>query len=238
MENKKENKKKSLCTIITPTKGEKKLFDLIETITRQNVSVKHILLWDDERSEDFSDNNNIYALDKKEYVGLCQYEIQNIVLKGNRTIGNATGSQLRSIGLMAADTEFILFADDDVMWENNHLESMLSTISDKNWVFCKRKIWAKVGLGFEYLGVDDFESVGEEAKVPYKMVDNNCMMFKRKYGVSASPLYRETQEYNDDRIFYDFMKKYAGEPSRTLQPTINQVCPDRLVEFFRAGCTK
>ena len=218
-------------SVITPTTGKESLMDLVDSIKIQNTNVHHIVLWDDLRTGQITP-------EKLKECEMPNYSVTNIVLRGNFVNGIAKGSSLRAVGLMCADTDLVTFSDDDIIWEQNHLESMLSTIGDKNWVFCKRKIWAKVGLGFEYLGVDDFESVGEEAKVPYKMVDNNCMMFKRKYGVSASPLYREVTEYCDDRLFYDFMKKYAGEPARTLQPTINQVCPDRLIEFFRAGCTK
>jgi hypothetical protein len=223
----------SIISIITPTTGKESLEDLIESIKIQPVSVNHIVLWDKFRDGTITPDMLLqYATN--------QYSVNNIVMNDNFiTNSKAKGSSLRAIGLMAANTDFVTFADDDVIWEQNHLESMLSTFENKNWVFCKRKIWAKLlDNNFEYLGIDDFESVGEEAKTPYKMVDNNCMMFKRKYGVSASPLYRETQDYNDDRLFYDFMKKYAGEPGKTLLPTINQVCPSRLTEFFRAGCTK
>lgn len=233
-------------SIITPTTGKDSLFNLIETITRQKVPVNHILLWDDKREDAFADKGNdaIYALDKKEYLEMYQYSIENIILKGNRTNGIATGSALRSIGLMAANTEFITFADDDTMMEDGHLFTMMQPLveENKNWTICKRKIWTKIpseqGPQYELIGIDEFESVGEDAKTPYKMVDNNCMMFKRKFGVSAACLYREVKEYCDDRLFYQFLMKYAGEPGKTGFATVNQVCPDRLVEFFRKNCTK
>jgi hypothetical protein len=222
----------STVTIITPTTGKASLEDLIASIKTQSVSVDHIVLWDKFRDGPITPNILLkYATNT--------YSVNNIVMNDNFINGKAKGSSLRAIGLMAANTEFVTFGDDDVIWEQNHLESMLSTLGDKNWVFCKRIIWAKLPNGdFEYLGIDDFESVGEEAKTPYKMVDNNCMMFRRKYGVSASPLYREETEYCDDRNFYQFLMKYAGDPVKTLLPTINQVCPNRLIEFFRNGCTR
>jgi hypothetical protein len=70
------------------------------------------------------------------------------------------------------------------------------------------------------------------------MVDNNCMIFKRRFGTSAAVLYRETREYNDDRLMYAFLKKHAGEAGKTNAATINQVCPESLVDFFRNGCVK
>ena len=75
------------------------------------------------------------------------------------------------------------------------------------------------------------------SSVVLKSTGEACMMFKRKYGVSAACLYRETTEYNDDRLMYDFLKKYAGEPGKTLTATINQVCPKKLEQFFRKNCT-
>ena len=226
---------KSTITVITPTTGRNSLKNLMETIISQNINIRinHLILWDNFRNGEIDPKHNLF-------VGMSpNYKPTNIVIDDNFVNGEAKGSSLRAVGLMLANTEYVTFSDDDVMWEKNHISTMLEAIKDKNWCYCRRKIWTELeDNSYEYLGVDEFESVGEEAKTPYKMVDNNCMMFKRRYGVSASPLYRETLEYNDDRLFYNFMKQYAGEAGKTTLPTINQVCPSKLVDFFRAGCTK
>lgn len=224
-------------TIITPTTGRQSLFNSITSINTQNFdSYEHILLWDDKREDDFfrkGSNPYLFNIDKNE---TSRY---SIVIPGCSINGDATGSSLRSIGLMAAKGDYVTFMDDDIMWENNHISTMMEAIKDKNWAFCKRKIWSKIAEGeYEYLGVDNFESVGEDAKVPYKMVDNSSMMFKRRFGTSAAPLYRETKEYNDDRLMYNFLKTYAGEAGKTNLATINQICPDKLIEFFSKNCTK
>jgi len=220
-----------ILTVITPTKGGKELSSLINGILEQNIPVCHLLLWDNVREEG--------GITPKDCTDQPNYMVNNIEIRGNTVNGLACGSSLRSIGLMAAQTELVTFADEDVVWDNNHLATMLPAIQNKNWVYCRRKIWTKLSDGsYEYLGVDEFESVGEEAKTPYKMVDNNCMMFRRRFGVSAACLYRETKSYNDDRLFYDFMKTYGGEPAKTLTATINQVCPHKLIDLFRVNCTK
>jgi hypothetical protein len=140
--------------------------------------------------------------------------------------------------MMASFTDLVTFADDDIIWEENHLLDMLEALDGKQWGFCKRRIWTNLPNGeFEFLGIDEFESVGEDAKTPYKMVDNNCMMFRRRLGVSAACLYRETKEYNDDRLMYAFLKEYGGDPGKTNRATVNQTCPKRLEHMFRTHCT-
>ena len=231
--------KPAIC-VITPTTGKDSLFKLIESITKQKVPVKHIILWDDKREGVFLKKNlSPFTLEKPEYWDKFKYLAECHVIKGSSVQGQAYGSMLRSVGLMLATTDLVTFADDDVIWEENHLITMLQLMDSHEWGFCKRKIWHKLNeTEFEYLGVDEFESVGEDAKTPYKMVDNSSMIFKRKYGVSAACLYREVLTYSDDREFYQFLMKYAGKPGKTNLATINQVCPTRLENFFRENCTK
>lgn len=232
---------KPVVTIITPTTGKDSLFNLIESITKQGVPVCHILLWDNFKEGRFANPATMQPsdLDKKEYWDKHNYMVINIDMKANIINGLAAGSALRSIGLMAAFTDLVTFADDDIIWEDDHLIDLMNSIDGKNWSFCKRRIWAKLPDGqFEFLGVDNFESVGDDAKTPYKMVDNNCMMFRRRFGVSAACLYRETRDYNDDRLFFAFLKQYAGEPGKTNNASINQICPKRLEDMFRTHCTK
>lgn len=225
-------------SIITPTTGRKCLYNAIDSISNQDMSetgfyFEHILLWDNLREDEFSNG-------KRHPFDLSGENRYSIIIPSSFKNGNATGSALRAIGLMAAKGEYITFMDDDVMWEKNHISTMLAAIKDKNWAFCKRKIWTKIPIDdqYEYLGVDNFESVGEEAKTQYKMVDNSSMIFKRRFGSSAAPLYREVEGYCDDRLMYEFLMKYAGEPGKTNRATVNQVCPDKLVEFFRQNCTR
>ena len=229
-------------TVITPTTGKDSLFMLIDSIRQQvdseqnPIDVFHIILWDNKREGQFMwpdyENKELQVEDNGNYSSLC------LILPGSFGQKTAPGSALRSIGLMAAQTDFVTFADDDIVWEPNHLYSVLNLIeqSKANWGYCMRRIWTKRDDGqYEFICLDNFESVGDESKLDYQMVDNNCMVFKRRFGTSAACLYRETKEYNDDRLMYQFLAKHAGIPVKTRLSTINQVCPDRLVEFFRTN---
>lgn len=230
---------KPLLTVITPTNGRDCLFLLIESLKKQKLPIKHLILWNNDRDGKFlfpsSENTNKklsplspYSLDiKKDH-----YASNNIILEGN-----LTNSSLKGVGLMIADSNFVTFADDNVMWEENHALSMINSIKANNWVYCKRRMWAKLpDESYEYLGVDEFESIGEGAKTEYKTIDNNCIIFRRRIGSSMSVSFREAKE-NDDRIMYDFLKKYGGEYSESNSETVNVVCEERLIEFFRSNCT-
>lgn len=218
-----------LLTVITPTTGKESLGKLIETIEKQSINkdVYHVLLWDDYRS-------HMSILPTKYN---SKNRISLVLPNGFGRRGAAPGSALRSVGLMVAETPWVTFADDDVWWENDHLTLMLDLLNQENkkWGYCHRKIWTSSG---KYLGIDRFESVGNlpSRKVSYEMCDNNCMMFKRHLGVEAAQFYRETTEYNDDRLMYSFLKKNGGIPITSYTPSVNHICPDRLIEFFTTNC--
>jgi hypothetical protein len=223
-------------TVITPTIGKPSLHNLIQSIKEQNkldIQIQHIILWDAKIDKSFTKNPYNLTKEKQD-----NYYVDVIKFDKSHVQGQAFGSSLRAVGLMGALSEWVTFADDDIMWEENHLESVAERIEDKQWGYVKRRIWTLNDDNYEYIGVDDFESVGEKAKTPYKMVDNNCMFFKRRLGTSASVLYRETKEYNDDRLMYQFLKEYGGEPFETNIPTVNQVCPEKLIDFFKQNCTR
>jgi len=224
--------------IITPTTGKKSLDRLITSLNGQSIPWVHVLLWDDKREGEYLypdpssyKNKSPKDLNSKSSHGL-RYSIE---IPGSMVQGGAAGSSLRAIGLMAVNTPYVTFADDDVWYEPNHLENLLQAVQGKNWAYCRRKIWANEN---ECIGIDNFESVGDSPtrKVPYEMVDNNTMIFARRYGTSGAVLYRETQEYNDDRLMYAFLKQHAGEPGIIKEATVNQICPRKLEQMFREHC--
>lgn len=217
-----------LITIITPTTGKQEsLSRLIESINIQDVSWSHILLWDDKRDSDIKPHSIISPRpDCTRY---------SIVIPGSFILGSAAGSALRAVGMIAANTPYVTFADSDVWYEKDHLKLLLHAIKDKEWSYTVRRIWANEE---EYLGEDRFESIGDDSKLSYKLVDNSSLLVTRKFASSAACLYRETEEYNDDRLMFAFLKKYAGNPGKTNVATVNQICPTRLEPMFRKYCTK
>jgi hypothetical protein len=214
-------------TVITPTTGRPSLGSLINSIDNQKQSdaIFHLLLWDQTRAS---------ARAPESYNGPNRKSL--VLPEGLGRNRDAPGSPLRAVGLMVANTPWVTFADDDVRWEETHLKTILEALSGAHWASTLRTIWSPSG---ERLGVDRFESVGDDPsrRVPYEFCDNNCMIFRRDLGAAAAVLYRETSNYDDDRLMYYFLKTNAGPRGRTNIPTIHHICPPRLVDFFRAGCS-
>jgi len=217
-----------LITVITPTTGKRTLERLMQSMEKQNVPWVHILLWDDKREDDYI--KKPYGV-KISNPACIRY---NIVVPGSFIKGQACGSALRAIGLMASNTKYVTFADSDVWYDPNHFELLIEAIRGKEWAYTVRRIWANEQ---ECIGEDRFESVGDDSKLSYKLVDNSSLLVDRKFAASSACLYRETEEYNDDRLMFAFLKKYAGIPGKTNVATVNQICPSRLEQMFRKQCT-
>jgi hypothetical protein len=218
-------------TIITPSIGRSSLQFLMESIDQQSVpdQTHHLVLWDAFRTD--------AALSPESLESRAR---QSIVMRGNfGRNGLAPGSPLRAVGLMAADTSWVTFADDDVWLDKYHVERILETIqtSKANWLSTHRHIWQSQA---EYIGVDRFESVGdsENRTVPYEMCDGNTMVFKREFGVMAAHLYRNTTNYDDDRLMYSYLKKNAGLRATITNATVHQICPEKLIPFFKENCSR
>ena len=218
-------------TIITPTTGKAGLDKLIQSIDNQIPgyhSVYHLLLWDDKREPE--------SKPPESYNSENRFSI--VAPNGTGRNGHAPGSALRAIGMMAAKAPWITFADDDVWWEEDHLKELVQVTSgESKWASTLRTVWSPTGAR---LGVDRFESVGDDPgrRVPYEMCDGNTMVVRRELGVVAAQFYRETTAYNDDRLMYAFLKEHAGPRSNTNRPTINQICPEKLIGFFTENCSK
>jgi hypothetical protein len=217
-------------TIITPTIGRQSLDKLIESVDSQTIkaATHHLVMWDDYRIKGAADPLSFNSAVR-----------QSVVLNGNLgKNGDAPGSPLRAVALMAANTPWVTFADDDVWWDKYHVEKILETIesSKVNWLSTHRHIWQSETL---YLGVDNFESVGDALSrtVPYEMCDGNTMVFKRELGVMAAHLYRNTTNYDDDRLMYAHLKANAGPRGTITSATIHQICPETLIPFFQSNCT-
>jgi hypothetical protein len=214
-------------TVITPTTGKPSLDRLIAGIDGQSQGgrIFHLLLWDQMRD------------------AAAKSPTPTIPTTGSASSfrpGWAATEMHRvrrcAVGLMTAITPWVTFADDDVRWDDDHIAVLADAVQGVRWASTLRTIWTQAG---ERLGVDRFESVGDDPgrRVPYEMCDNNCLAFRRELGTAGAVLFRETRDYNEDRLMYRFLKTSGGRRGATGKPTIHHTCPDRLVAFFRKECS-
>lgn len=214
-------------TIITPTTGKPSLARLIDSIdTQTRGRTFHLVMWDDKRDS---------ALEPSSLNGPCRFSV--VCPDGSGRNGDAPGSILRAVGLVLTRTPWVAFADDDVWWEQGYLDAIEKRMATTNWISVHRTIHSPA-TG-KRIGVDRFESVGDAPtrKVPYEMCDGNTMIFKRELGMAAAHLFRETTQYNDDRLMYAFLKQYAGDRCAIPDALINQICPPKLINFFEQFCS-
>jgi hypothetical protein len=215
-------------TVITPTTGKPSLDRLVAGIDAQSPggTIFHLLLWDQMRD----------AAAKSPESYNSERRLSLVLPAGLGRNANAPGSPLRAVGLVTAMTPWVTFADDDVRWDAGHIAALADAVQGVRWASTLRTIWTPTG---ERLGVDRFESVGDDPgrRVPYEMCDNNCLVFRRELGTAGAVLFRETRDYNDDRLMYRFLKTSAGRRGITGKPTIHHTCPEKLVAFFRRDCS-
>src|ERR1700753_2032202 len=105
-------------TVITPTTGKPSLARLIDSINGQTVAdgVFHFLLWDDVRD---SSAKMPGAYESSRCASV-------VLPTGLRRNGAAPGSPWRAVCLMAAQSPWVTFADDDVSWDPDHAAALLA----------------------------------------------------------------------------------------------------------------
>ena len=109
-----------LISVITPTTGKPGLDRLRESLHRQSVPYVHLLIWDAVR--------DAAARDPLSYRDEVTH---SICLPGKLVSGVAAGSALRAVALMAANTPYVTFADDDVWFDENHFALLMEAIKTK-----------------------------------------------------------------------------------------------------------
>jgi hypothetical protein len=224
-----------VLTIITTTSGRPEgLARLIQSIEAQTLKLPfmHLLLWDDYRAPGAQPPESYNVLGRRFSIvfppGWAKAETYNY----------SVGPTLATAAMMLVKTPWATFADDDVWWEPDHLRLLDRAVGRGNvhWATTLRYIWSPEG---RKIGVDRFESVGDAPtrNVPYEMCDSNAMIFRREIGVPGAAAIRDTKGYDADRLLYQFFKQHGGPREQVLQPTIHQVCPERLTAFFQANCS-
>ena len=179
---------KDLVTIVTATTGTQYLKQNIESVQNQSYDkIQHLIF-----------------IDGRENLNKVSDIIKDLKLKANvdiiplpYSVGKDRFNGHRMYGASAyfAKGEFISFLDEDNWIDENHVESLISTVQGKSWAFSMRKIVDSAG---NFVCNDDCESLGKYPSVLGEedyFVDVNCFFLTREIALQTSPIwYRKARE--------------------------------------------
>jgi glycosyltransferase involved in cell wall biosynthesis len=205
---------KPLVTVITPTTGNRQLYDVLKSVYRQTYSnIEHIVVVDGPQ----------YS---KVVNGMIEGS-QSLLLQLPYNTGHSQYNGHRIYGAMSyiANGDYLCFLDQDNWYEDNHIESLVDVIQQGNdWAYSLRKIVSQEG---EYICNDDCESLGKwDSVINDKFIDVNCFMIPKMAAVHFSPYWyrraRHPQEQPEvDRILSPFMMQNLPKFDTTGQYSVN-----------------
>jgi glycosyltransferase involved in cell wall biosynthesis len=160
--------------VITPTTGAPEVADAIKSVKEQTVPVDHLLVCDGDNFT--SEVESVVKLNKQE-------RLRAVYLPFNTGSNGFYGHRIMAGFSHLINHEYVLFLDQDNMYENNHVESLVSLIKSKNldWSYSLRSIVDKNGT---FICNDNCESLGKwPAWVgqDVHLVDSSCYCFKVEF---------------------------------------------------------
>lgn len=182
--------------VITPTIGRESLVDCIESVKNniKNYSkIKHYVVFDGVKTN----------LDLPKYDHVV-YTFLPFSSGKNGDYGHKIIASFCSL----VSEDYVCFLDDDNLFEENHIESLMLLIETKNlkWAFSFRK--------FNYKGNifdDNVESLGPFRRVYNdqldRLIDTNCYMINRRVALFI-PFYWEHKFGSDRHVARVLMKEF------------------------------
>lgn len=216
-------------TVITPTVGTPLLRDAVISVQEQSARCKHLVVVDGAVYE----KPVRRILDETEFYG-------DVIVLPENTGGQWNGNRWNGHRIYAGipaivNTDYISFLDEDNWYEEDFVEVMEGALEKRHRYIatCRRKIFHYK----EYIGVDNFESIGKN-KMGYTLHDTNTMILE----TIAYNKFFACYFYNPlgaDKILSEAILKSPWEYHKHItDPLVNYRCPDRLVEFFKNNCDK
>lgn len=187
--------------VITPTIGTDKLYDAVESVYNQDYKGKlnHYVVIDGmQRDVNVRD-------------ACSDFKVSVIELPFNTGAGGYYGHRIYAAMSQIVPDDYILFLDEDNLYEPDHVRSMVEAIAQQNDRFghCFRKI---VSPKNEYLLDDDCESLGNwpimcDQNNGY-LVDTSCFIFRNDFLRNSGHLWNSG--WGGDRKFLQESRKWFG----------------------------
>ena len=214
-------------TVITPTIGRHSLIKLIESLTKQNVNIVHLTLWDNKREiNGYSPNDIRFHKFINENYKIYHYVIEHPIVIDRKD------NYLRAIGISMANTPYITQIDDDCWLEENWLSRAINNMitRDVNYCFCMRQLWENENI---VLGIDNYESIGMKNKFDYHLIETNSLVFTINIADVIWSITTKNNKYGHDRIIGNYLVNNINGIFDNAFVGLNQIVPDFLLEFHK-----
>lgn len=210
-------------TIITPTIGNAKLEQCIRSVNQQSYkNIRHLLVIDG--PQHYRKVMDIF--DKLNETGETSY-IQFSTLAENVGEGGYYGHRIYAAFPHLVNTDYVAFLDEDNWIDENHIESLINTIEEKDlsWAHSLRKVY----IEDEYLADDCCEAIGRWPVAwsdgSLHLVDTSTYCFKRDLLINISYIWHHG--WGGDRRFFMAIKDHPEIPYDTTGlHTLNYRLPD------------
>lgn len=226
--------------VITPTTGKKSLARAMASVANQTFKdLHHYIVVDGPEFFESAFEHSACAHDSDSNVSFH-------VTPTNTGAGGFYGHRIYAAYPHLLNEDFIVFLDDDNWFEPNHVESLVTTIIQKNlaWAHSLRHVWLDEQ---KYLAEDCCESIGrypiwftQEQDHKDWLVDTSSYCFRRSFLVNVCQIWNFG--WGGDRRFFRIIKDNPGaQYDTTGLHTMNYILPDMQsayggdLKFFERG---
>jgi hypothetical protein len=212
-----------MITVLTPSIGTKYLSRAVESVRKQTIPVRHVIVADGKQ--------HLKDVLRESTLGWdgTHPEPEVCWIPDNTGRDKWNGHKIYAYYAQLLDTDYICLLDEDNTFEPEHCESLLERAQMYGVAWSYRRIF----LGNEYVGKDVKESIGNQSFVGYNLVDTSCWMFARpNFNLLSGIL----TPWSGDRDLTDrVIREYSGDfySACTGQHTLNYYAPPDKANFYR-----
>jgi len=210
---------KPIITVVTPTTGDKFVYDAIASVAKQTIPVNHLVVVDGYK----------YKLEPHLLAELHHDNLHVVYLPFNtgKVDGKVYyyGHRVYASMSFVIDTPFMSFLDEDNLLQRNWAEKMLDTMSQADYdaVTCRRNVLYQDG---SLLGKDTFESVDGS------FFDTNTFLWRTKSFANKYASKFGYEPWGFDRYLSHALMD-SGKYKHIEEYLVDYRSPERLYEFFK-----
>jgi glycosyltransferase involved in cell wall biosynthesis len=214
-------------TVLTPSIGTKDLKRCSNSVSRQTITPRHIVVSDGKK---YMADVTKQAMAGWEGDGLTPriYSVPD-----NTGANGWYGHRIYAYYSQLLDCDYLFLLDEDNTYQPDHIESLIPIAEKYGFAWSMRNVFTKDG---EYLGVDKLESIGVHLNGNgYALVDTSCWCFRRD---TIPMLVNIHGQWGADRQLTKSMLSKYGTLTQACssKATVNYYAPDNLIDHFKQVC--